>query len=60
MSFLYMWGSVIGPVIAGAVYDRTQSYSPLMWGLISLCWLTALIYAVLVKPSSPSSSPANL
>jgi MFS family permease len=30
MSFLYMWGSVIGPVIAGAVYDRTQSYSPLV------------------------------
>jgi sugar phosphate permease len=60
MSFLYMWGSVIGPVIAGTVYDRTQSYSPLMWGLITLCWLTALIYAVLFKPSSPSSSPANL
>jgi hypothetical protein len=55
-----MWGSVIGPVIAGAVYDRTQSYSPLMWGLISLCWVTALIYAVLVKPSSRSSSLADL
>ena len=60
MSFLYMWGSVIGPVIAGAVYDRTQSYSSLMWGLIGLCWLTALIYTVLVKPSSPSSFPGNL
>jgi MFS family permease len=60
MSFLYMWGSVIGPVIAGAVYDRTQSYSPLMWGLIGLCWATALIYAVLVKPISRSSSRANL
>ena len=60
MSFLYMWGSVIGPVIAGAVYDRTQSYSPLMWGLMGLCWATALIYAVLVKPISRSSSRANL
>jgi MFS transporter, OFA family, oxalate/formate antiporter len=60
MSFLYMWGSVVGPVIAGTVYDRTQSYSPLMWGLISLCWVTALLYAVLVKPSSRSSSLANL
>ena len=60
MSFLYMWDSVIGPVIAGAVYDRTQSYSSLMWGLIGLCWLTALIYTVLVKPSSPSSFPGNL
>jgi sugar phosphate permease len=50
MSFFYMWGSVIGPVIAGAVYDRTQSYSPLMWGLVALCWLTALLYIALVKP----------
>jgi sugar phosphate permease len=59
MSFLYMWGSVMGTVIAGAVYDRTQSYSPLMWGLISLCWMTALLYAVLVKPIAASSA-ANL
>jgi hypothetical protein len=29
-------------------------------GLIGLCWLTALIYTVLVKPSSPSSFPGNL
>jgi hypothetical protein len=49
----------MGPVIAGAVYDRTQSYSPLMWGLISLCWMTALLYAVLVKPIAASSA-ANL
>ncbi|MDH3445110.1 MAG: MFS transporter, partial [Deltaproteobacteria bacterium] len=50
MSFLYMWGSVIGPVVAGAVYDRTQSYDPLLWGLIGLCALTALCYAVLTPP----------
>lgn len=50
MSFFYMWGSVIGPVVAGAVYDRSETYSPLMWGLIVLCWLTAVIYLVLVKP----------
>jgi MFS family permease len=24
MNFFYTWGSVLGPVIAGAVYDRTQ------------------------------------
>lgn len=60
MSFFYMWGSVIGPVIAGAVYDRTQSYGLLMWGLIILCWVTAVIYAVLVNPISGSSSRANL
>jgi cyanate permease len=42
-----MWGSVIGPVMAGAVYDRTQSYRPLMWGLINLCLVTARLYVVL-------------
>jgi MFS family permease len=54
MSFFYMWGSVIGPVIAGALYDRAQTYGPLMWGLIIVCWLTALLYFVLVKPKSES------
>ncbi|MGN6719643.1 MAG: MFS transporter, partial [Candidatus Binatia bacterium] len=26
MSFVSTWGSVIGPVLAGAIYDRTRSY----------------------------------
>jgi len=26
MSFFYMWGSFAGPIMAGAIYDRTQSY----------------------------------
>jgi MFS family permease len=26
MSFFYMWGSFAGPVLAGAIYDRTESY----------------------------------
>ncbi len=50
MSFLYMWGSVIGPVAAGAVYDRTQSYDPLLWSLIALSGVTALCYWVLAPP----------
>ena len=33
MSFFYTWGSVLGPVIAGAVYDRNQSYATTLWGL---------------------------
>jgi MFS family permease len=52
MSFLYMWGSVIGPVAAGLVYDHTQSYDALLWGLIGLCTLTTLCYALLKPPGS--------
>ena len=30
LSFFYMWGSVAGPVLAGAIYDRSQSYTSVM------------------------------
>lgn len=50
MSLLYSWGSVIGPVLAGAVYDRTQSYTALFWGLFGLCWITAMLYVAMLRP----------
>ena len=50
MSFLYMWGSVAGPVAAGAIYDRTQSYDGLLWGLIAVSGLTTICYAILRPP----------
>jgi MFS family permease len=50
MSLLYTWGSVLGPVLAGAIYDRTQSYATLFWALFAICWLTALLYSVLFQP----------
>lgn len=52
MSFLYTWGSVLGPVMAGAIYDRTQSYIYLSWVLGVLCWVTAFLYIMLVAPPS--------
>lgn len=50
MSFLYTWGSVLGPVTAGAIYDRTQGYDDLLWILVTLCWITAILYIVLDAP----------
>lgn len=55
MSFLYTWGSVLGPVLAGAVYDRTQSYEALSWALFALCWLTALLYGLTLQPKTKPS-----
>ncbi|MBM4298770.1 MAG: MFS transporter, partial [Deltaproteobacteria bacterium] len=56
MSFLYTWGSVIGPVLAGAIYDRTHSYGELYWVLLIVCWLTALLYALLRRPTEKRAS----
>jgi MFS family permease len=50
MSFFYMWGGALGPVIAGAIYDRTQSYTSVLWGLVAILSAAALIITLLIKP----------
>ena len=49
MSFFYMWGGVAGPVIAGAIFDRWQTYEPLLWGLIGLFALAGITFRMLSK-----------
>ena len=51
MSFFYLWGPALGPVITGAVYDRHQSYAPLMTAYIAVSLIAALLYASLREPA---------
>ncbi len=51
MSFVQTWGAVVGPVIAGATYDRTRSYTELLWGLVGVLLVTAMLYALVVNPA---------
>jgi cyanate permease len=51
MSFVQTWGAVIGPVIAGAIYDSTHSYIHLLWGLVGLLLVTGVLYALVVNPA---------
>jgi len=50
MSFFYTWGSVLGPVIAGAAYDRSQSYVVTLYGLVAILLLGAVLTALTIKP----------
>ena len=50
MSFFYTWGSVLGPVLAGAAYDRDQSYVTSLWGLSATLLLGSALTALLIKP----------
>ena len=52
MSFVQTWGAVIGPVVAGAIYDGTRSYSLLLWVLVGLLLVTSCLYAMVLEPSS--------
>ena len=50
MSFFYLWGPALGPVITGAVYDRHQSYAPLMSVYLVTFLVAAGLYALLRQP----------
>ncbi len=49
MTFFYTWGGVLGPVIAGAIFDRWQTYEPLLWSLVGIFSLAGLFFASLSK-----------
>src|SRR5439155_2155965 len=50
MSFFYMWGSFAGPVLAGAIYDRTESYRTVLWIWFSLLSFATLLILFLIRP----------
>ncbi|HEY6997948.1 MAG TPA: MFS transporter [Candidatus Binatia bacterium] len=56
MSFVSTWGSVIGPVLAGAIYDRTRSYELVIWSSAALLLIASLLYASVKKPPLPAKA----
>jgi sugar phosphate permease len=50
MSFFYSWGSFAGPVMAGVIYDQTQSYQMVLWILLSLLTFATLLVLLLSRP----------
>jgi sugar phosphate permease len=50
MNLFYTWGSVLGPVIAGAVYDRTQSYALVFSGITIALLISTMMTSFLIKP----------
>jgi MFS family permease len=50
MSFISTWGSVIGPVVMGAIYDQTRSYDIMIWASAALLLVASGFYAMVRKP----------
>jgi MFS transporter, OFA family, oxalate/formate antiporter len=50
MSFFYMWGSFAGPIMAGVIYDRTESYLMVLWILLGLLVFATLLVLFLIRP----------
>jgi MFS family permease len=47
MTLFYTWGGVIGPVVAGAIFDRWNTYEPLLWSLVGVYIMAGLFFASL-------------
>ena len=52
MSVFYVWGSVLGPVVAGAIWDRWQSYEPMLWVVAAMFFVSGAFYSALGKPGT--------
>jgi MFS family permease len=50
MSFISTWGSVVGPVLAGALYDHTHSYDIMIWASAVLLLVASMLYALVKRP----------
>jgi MFS family permease len=47
-------GNLFGPVLAGAVFDRGASYTPVIWGCVVLSALATAASAPLVRVRQPA------
>ena len=50
MNLFYTWGAVLGPVLAGYVYDRTQSYALVFWAMAGSLLLSSAMTSLLIRP----------
>ena len=48
------FGNLLGPVVAGAVFDRTGSYVPVIWSCLVLSMLSAVASAQLLRDRRPT------
>ena len=59
MNLFYTWGSILGPFVAGAVYDRTQSYQMVFSGITIALLISTAMTALLIKPWAKLGTTAH-
>ncbi len=50
MNLFYTWGAILGPFVAGAIYDQTQSYALVFSGITVSLLISTAMTALLIKP----------
>ncbi|MBI2873289.1 MAG: MFS transporter [Chloroflexi bacterium] len=58
LGLVYSWGMVALPVVAGAIFDRTSSYTMAIWIFVGVMGAGAITFALLRRPRVPSRRSA--
>ena len=56
MSFFYGWANMAAPLLAGLVWDRTESYELVLW-VFALVWVGGAVLFALLRPPGPRREP---
>ena len=51
---VHSWGIIIMPVVAGAIFDRTDSYSAVIWVFVVMYVLASVIFGFVRQPQVPT------
>jgi MFS-type transporter involved in bile tolerance (Atg22 family) len=50
MNLFYTWGAILGPFVAGVIYDRTESYAIVFSAITVALLISTALTALLIKP----------
>jgi sugar phosphate permease len=59
MNLFYTWGGILGPFVAGAIYDQTQSYDLVFAGITISLLISTAMTALLIKPWAKIGAAAH-
>ena len=55
MNLFYTWGAILGPFVAGAIYDRTQSYA-IVFSAITVALIISAMTSLLIRAVGESAA----
>lgn len=53
LSLIYSWGMIVMPLVAGRIYDQTESYRMSIWIFVGMYVVGAILFVFMQRPRLP-------
>jgi len=53
LSLVYSWGMIVMPIVAGGIFDRTESYNTVIWIFVGMYISGTILFLVIQRPPTP-------